>query len=331
MLTIRQNLLETIHGGKPDRFVNQYEYLGLQYVNPYSASNPAPKCGGEPVKNAWGVTISFPAGMPGAFPVHDAEHIVIKDIEHWRDYVTAPNVKFSDAEWEPYIAMAEEVDRNEYFLAPFVAPGIFEQCHYLLEIQNCLMLLYEEPELMHELIDYITEWELQLADELCTHLHPDCVFHHDDWGTQNSSFMKPEMFEEFYVPAYKKVYGYYRERGVELVVHHSDSYAANLVPYMIEMGIDVWQGVMSTNKIEELIPKYGDKITFMGGIDSGVVDRADWTREKVAAEVERACRTYGKFGRGYIPCNTMGDPNTIYKGVYETISEEIDRMSKIMF
>ena len=27
MLTIRQNLLETIHGGHPDRFVNQYEFL----------------------------------------------------------------------------------------------------------------------------------------------------------------------------------------------------------------------------------------------------------------------------------------------------------------
>ena len=31
--------------------------------------------------------------------------------------------------------------------------------------------------------------------------------------------------------------------GVDVIVHHSDSYAATLVPYMIEMGIDVWQGV----------------------------------------------------------------------------------------
>ena len=26
-------------------------------------------------------------------------------------------------------------------------------------------------------------------------------------------------------------------------MHHSDSYAANLVPFMIEMGIDIWQGL----------------------------------------------------------------------------------------
>ena len=56
------------------------------------------------------------------------------------------------------------------------------------------------------------------------------------------------MFEEFLLPAYKDIYGCYKENGVELIVHHSDSYAATLVPYMIEMGIDIWQGVMTTGK-----------------------------------------------------------------------------------
>ena len=91
------------------------------------------------------------------------------------------------------------------------------------------------------------------------------------------------------------------------MIHHSDSYAANLVPSMIEMGIDIWQGVMSTNNIPELIEKYGGQITFMGGIDSGEVDREDWSREHIAQEVERVCRENGtKF---FIPCNTMGARN----------------------
>ena len=29
MLTIKDNLRETLKGGKPDRFVNQYEYISL--------------------------------------------------------------------------------------------------------------------------------------------------------------------------------------------------------------------------------------------------------------------------------------------------------------
>ncbi|MBQ0133633.1 MAG: uroporphyrinogen decarboxylase, partial [Clostridiales bacterium] len=90
MLTKRQNFLETIHGGNPDRFVNQYEYLGMMAGDPISAQNKRPVKGGEPVVDAWGVTKSFPANVPGPFPVHDYEHRVIKAIEHWQDTVKMP-------------------------------------------------------------------------------------------------------------------------------------------------------------------------------------------------------------------------------------------------
>ncbi len=35
---------------------------------------------------------------------------------------------------------------------------------------------------MHELIDYLTEYELSHAEEICMYLKPDALFHHDDWG-----------------------------------------------------------------------------------------------------------------------------------------------------
>ena len=152
MLTPKQNLLETIHGGNPDRFVNQYEFIKILTGDPYAQHNPAPKYGEHNVVNAWGVTRSYPEGTPGAFPVHDAAHIVCPDVTEWQKYVKAPNLKFSDAEWEPYLKRAEEVNRDEYYVSPFIAPGIFEQCHYLMEIQNTLINFYEEPEAMADLI-----------------------------------------------------------------------------------------------------------------------------------------------------------------------------------
>ena len=83
------------------------------------------------------------------------------------------------------------------------------------------------------------------------------------------------------------------------------------------------------DNIPQLIKEYGGKLTFMGGIDSGKIDRPDWTRENIAAVAEEACRECGtKF---FIPCNTMGGPESIYPGVYETLSEEIARISKQYF
>lgn len=161
-------------------------------------------------------------------------------------------------------AQYDAVDGEQAFKAAFVAPGLFEQTHHLCEISNALVYYITNPDEMHDLIKYLTEWELELAEGICSNLHPDALFHHDDWGGLDSTFMSPAMFDEFLLEPYKEIYGYYHSHGVELVIHHSDSYAATLVPSMIEMGIDVWQGCMETNNLPELIRKYGGKISFMG-------------------------------------------------------------------
>ncbi len=316
MLTKRQNLMETIKGGHPDRFVNQYEAFGLVMGSPFGKRNPNPKYGEENIVNAWGVTKSWPIGTPGAFPVHTADKIVIKDIDEWQKYVKVPQVVYNAEEWEPFIAAAEAIDRKEQF-------------HYLMEIQNFLMAFYESPDELQELIDCITQFELDYAAELCKYVKPDALFHHDDWGSQISTFISPAMFREFIKPAYEKIYGYYKSHGVELIIHHSDSYAATLVPDMIDMGIDIWQGVMTTNDIPSLIKQYGPQITFMGGIDSATVDHDGWTREEVRTQVRRACDECGKLY--FIPNASQGLPMSTYPGVYEALSEEIDEYSKIVF
>ena len=330
MLTKRQNMIETMKvDGHPDRFVNGYEALGLVMGSPFGKRNPNPKPGELNVVNAWGITKSWPKGTPGAFPVHTPEKIVIKDIDEWQKYVKVPRVKYDAEEWEPFIEMAEKVDRNEQFVCAYFAPGVFEQCHYLMEIQNCLMAFYESPDEMHELIDCITQFELDYAAEVCKYMKPEGLFHHDDWGSQISTFLSPDMFREFIKPAYMKIYHYYKDHGVQLIVHHSDSYAATLVPDMIDMGIDVWQGVMRTNDIPSLIKQYGGKITFMGGIDSATVDYEGWTEEEVAKQVRAACESCGtKF---FIPCTSQGLPISTYPGVYEAVSREVDKMSREMF
>ncbi|SHF15333.1 uroporphyrinogen decarboxylase family protein [Alkalibacter saccharofermentans] len=325
MLTKRQNLIETIRGGNPDRFVNQYEFMNLIMEAPLGTmAGP-----GQTIKNEWGITFSWPEGQIGGFPVHDDEHLVLKDITEWRKYVKAPTVQSSDEAWVGAIEHANSVDRNEEFVTGFIAPGLFEMTHHLMSMEEALIALYEEPEAMHELIDYIMEYELEYAKVMIDKIKPDCIFHHDDWGSQKSSFISPEMFKEFYLPRYKKIYGFYKENGVELIVHHSDSYAANLVPFMVEMGVDIWQGVMTTNDTPELIKKYGGKISFMGDVDSGVVDFPGWTREILEREIERACKNCGKHY--FIPNLTQGLNFSSFPGVYDTATEIIDELSKKMF
>lgn len=331
MLTKRQNMLETIKGGNPDRFVKQYEALAFVMNTPYAMEYPMMPAGpGEPpVKTGWGFYNAWPQGQIGAFPLHDSEHLVCPDITRWREYVTAPSIDYTEEDWKPAMEAAAQIDRNEYFVTAFVAPGLFEMTHYLCEIQEALVNFYEEPEAVHELIEYVTEWELKYAEQICKYLKPDALFHHDDWGTQRSTFLSPEMFREFFLEPYQRIYKYYHEHGVEIIIHHNDCYCAPFVPTMIDMGIDVWQGCMSVNNLPHLIKEYGKEISFMGGIDNGKVDKADWTREDIERETDQLCRDCGKHY--FIPCTTHGLNFSCIPEVYPAVDEEIEKMTKEMF
>ena len=326
MLTIKENLKEVMTGGKPDRFVKQYEFM--QMIMSVPSGRIKPQLGGE-VINEWGVTIRWPEGQIAAFPVHDAQHILLDDVTEWKKYVKAPSLERPEGAWDQAIADANAVDRDNKYVAAFIAPGLFEMTHYLMGMENALMSFYEEPEAMHELIDYLTQYELDYAKALVENLHPDAILHHDDWGSQISTFLSPAMFEEFFLESYKKIYGFYKANGVELIVHHSDSFAATLVPNMIEMGVDIWQGVMNTNNIPEMIKQYGGKITFMGGIHSGIIDHPEWSQEQIAAEVKRTCEENGKLY--FIPSSCQGLPGSSFPGVYEATDVEVEKMTKELF
>lgn len=328
MLTIRENLLETMKkDGHPDRFVKQYEFIELIPEDLYYMGDYPLTPGGEGY-DQFGVFWSFPEGQMGAFPVHDDAHRLLKDITEWREIVRKPVAPPVPGYWAMLKAHADSVDRTQKFACAFQTQGVFERLHALMGMEDAMMSFYEEPEELKELIDFIVEVELEFAKNMVERVGVDAVLHHDDWGGAQSTFMSPDMFEEFILPAYKKIYGYYKEHNV-LIIHHNDAFSATLVPYMIEMGMDIWQGPIPCNNIPELIEKYGGQITFMGEIETRLCDVPDWKEEVIQKEVERACQKCGIHS--FIPCQTAGMPGSAFPGVYEAVDRAIDEQSKKMF
>ena len=98
---------------------------------------------------------------------------------------------------------------------------------------------------------------------------------------------------------------------------------------MIEMGIDVWQGCMKSNDVPELVKKYGDKITFMGGIDNKQMDFDGWTVEDCHKAAYETLDSTGM--KGFIPCITQGGPGSVYPGAYKALVDEIDKYNEEKF
>ena len=158
MLTKRQNLIETISGGKPDRYVNQFEFMHILNCDPLSLTDSWPAYGEENVVDLWGVTRSYPENTPGPFPVDTPDRLLCPDVARWKEYIKAPKLTFSEDIWEQSLREVEEINREEEFVTLFMAPGLFERMHSFLSMENALMAFYEEPEAVKELIRYLEDW-----------------------------------------------------------------------------------------------------------------------------------------------------------------------------
>ena len=329
MLTPRENLLQIIQGGKPEYLMDQRSYLGAVF-DPIITDAVGFCEIGQTMKNAWGATITWTEGQPGPYPSATAETRVIKDIEQWKDAVIPPDpASYTEDDWAPYLDAAAKVDRSQQFVTVEMPQVLFEKIHYLAGMEDTLCAFMEYPGEMHELIDYMVDWELKVAQVQLERFQPDALFHADDFGTQIGTLFSREVMQEFLVPAYQRLYGFWKDNGVQLIVHHNDAYSAPFVPEFIAMGIDIWQGPVTENDLPALVKEYGGRISFQGGIDNGKFDVQDWSYDKIYAHVKSLVASTGTLYM--IPSFTSAAPGSAFPGAYEAASEAIAQVSREMF
>ena len=323
MMTARENFLALLQpDGQPDRQLRQYEALQMCVTDPINTYLRGNRKRGTVSVDRWGTTISFPADAPGPMPLTGDGLAVCPDVTRWRETVHAPELAANCTEgWEQCRTEARQACGQEKLLAGFMGTGIFEQCHFLMGFEDTLTNLYEHPQEMHELIEYITEYRLGYVKLLIDRLQPDVIFSHDDWGTKDALFMKPEMWRAFFKEPYRRFYGYIRSRGC-IAIHHADSYLAPIVEDMAEIGIQVWQGVLPENDIPALQRRLKGKLVLMGGMGAAI-DRADAGPEEIRAYAARRLAECCPLGH-FIPSITYGLPGTVYPHVDRYINEAID-------
>ncbi len=309
--------------GKPERILKQYEPFQLVFGDPIMGYLMEGFARGRKYIDKWGVTILYAEDAPGPMPYITEENKVLKDITKWKETVHAPDLSFAEtADWSIALRSAEEIRKSGKLVMELMGTGIFEECHYLMGFEDTLTNLYEHPQEMHELIDYILQYRMYYAKLLIEHLHPDVILSHDDWGTKESLFMPADMWREFYKEPYRKFYGYIRSQGV-IVMHHADSYCAPIVHDMAEVGINIWQGVLPENNIPALIEELDGDLTLMGGVGA-VIDVPDSTEEEVRTYVSDLLQSCASMGH-FIPCITYGLPGAVYKHLDPLIDDEIDK------
>jgi uroporphyrinogen decarboxylase len=99
-----------------------------------------------------------------------------------------------------------------------------------------------------------------LADTECDAL---TVF--DDWGAQRSLLINPAMWVEVYKPIYKDYVSIAHSHGKRLFMH-SDGYTLDIIPHLIEIGVDAANLQIFCIGLDKL-RQFSGQITFWGEID----------------------------------------------------------------
>jgi uroporphyrinogen decarboxylase len=223
-------------------------------------------------------------------------------------------------------ALAERY-RGEVFLFGKLGMCLFERAWSIRGMTQLLMDMIERPEFVEKLLDRILyEWNLPIIEQQLA-LGVDGFYFADDWGAKTGLMFSPEMWRRFIKPRLAIIYQHCREAGV-VVGQHSDGAVGDLFPDLIEIGLQVFNplspSVMDPRAYKE---KYGDQLTFYGGID---VERTlpFGTPEEVREEIHSMAETMGQGG-GYI----LQSSHTILEDVpMENVVayiEEVRRMAGI--
>ncbi|MFA6432990.1 MAG: uroporphyrinogen decarboxylase family protein [Candidatus Paceibacterota bacterium] len=177
----------------------------------------------------------------------------------------------------------------------------FERAHAMQGLDTFLMNMMAEPEFAQALLDKIASLCETLMDRFLDEAGPfmDIVKIGDDLGTQTSLMISPEMYRSMLKPLHASMIRRIKAKTGAKVFFHTDGDVFDLVPDFIEIGVDILNPIQTSAgkmaDLPELKKRYGDKISFCGGIDTQrILPMA--SPAEVAAEVQRVGSILGKGG-----------------------------------
>jgi len=188
--------------------------------------------------------------------------------------------------------------RGDKYLV-FGAGNVFERMIALRGFENVMMgIAAGAPELLL-LRDRIVEFNLKMTERLLE-LDPDGIGFSDDWGSQRSLLIKPSVWREIFLPAYRRLFARVREAGKH-VFFHSDGYTLDILPDLVEAGAQQFWVDLTVNGLGRLRDLLSGKVCFQALPDVQFTLRYG-SPEDVRAHAKDMIAALGTFNGGFISC-----------------------------
>ncbi len=196
-------------------------------------------------------------------------------------------------------AWVDKFKQRDYPLVVGLRQGYYWTARDLLGDERVLYTFHDDPQLVHDMMDYLTDFWIALYDPILNEVDADAAVIWEDISYKNGPLISPAMIREFIQPNYKRFTGFLRDHGIRTVLVDSDGDCKQIIPALMEGGIT---GLMpfevnaGMNVVE--VRKAFPRLQILGGID-----KTQLARGKEAIDRELAAKVTPEMLKagGYVP------------------------------
>jgi hypothetical protein len=285
-----------------------------------------------PWKDLWGANFIIGPEDTGYAGIPDPNNPIVRDITKWRDIIKLPEEPNLD--WEQISKTElENIDRSQVALSCSLGFQPFEQIIAFTGFNDGLCYLYEEPDEVKELLNFMCDWYVPIIEKLVNYYSPDVVALQDDTCAKYAPFFSVDMYREFMKPIYAKLSAPATSRGIPIDFHNCGK-ADVFVGDMLDFGVKYWNPAQPENDFNMLKEKYGNDIVICGGWGANLTEESteEECREAVREHLDRLAKGGGYIcWGGIMGINMMAPPSEGVMRVNNWISDEIYEYGSVFY
>ena len=147
--------------------------------------------------------------------------------------------------------------------------GLFSRLRSLMGTENACTIFYDDPSLAHEMLDYLTDYLIELITPALEQLEFDFFNYFEDMAYKAGPLVGPNIYRKFLMPRYRRINDHLRAHGIKHIWLDSDGNTEVLIPMMIDVGITCHWPLERAAGMDplKLRKEYGHDLALAGGID----------------------------------------------------------------
>ncbi|SHI00123.1 Uroporphyrinogen-III decarboxylase [Sporobacter termitidis DSM 10068] len=197
--------------------------------------------------------------------IPEPNNFILEDVTKWRDVIKRPQLP-EHIDWAQLARRDMEkagIDRSQTAGMGVIGLMPFQQLIAFMGFTNGLMALFEEPECVKELLNFMVDVYMPVVQATVDYYAPDIVYLLDDTATNHNPFISTEMYRDILKPVYARLTKPAVERGIPVQFHNCGR-CEDFIDDMLDFGVKIWDPAQQTNDLDGIRKKYAGKLALAG-------------------------------------------------------------------